>query len=180
MARATRRCRRLGERSFRRFPRTVAPHLRIGRRSREWPTTARVVGQCVLRRPSDSNVMLVGVASERPVSYRTLERGADVISADGHRVGVVKHVLADEHADIFDGLVIDVSFGPGGLHFVDARNVAEIRQDGVALVISATEVERLPKPQPNPAVMESHGVGDSESPLEHKLRRAWEIISGEG
>ena len=29
-------------------------------------------------------------------------------------------------------------------------------------------------------MMESHGVEDSESPLEHKLRRAWEIVSGKG
>ena len=36
----------------------------------------------------------------------------------------------------------------------------------------------LPEPTPGPAVMESHGVEDSESPLERKLRRAWEIVSG--
>jgi hypothetical protein len=103
-----------------------------------------------------------------------------VLSADGDRVGVVEHVLADEEEDIFDGIVIDVRLGPGGLHFVDAPQVAEIRQDEVVLTIPSAEVERLPKPAPNPAVMEHHGVEDSESPLEHKLRRAWEIISGKG
>jgi hypothetical protein len=63
---------------------------------------------------------------------------------------------------------------------VDAPQVAEIRESEVVLTVSSAEVERLPRPEPNPAVMEHHGVEDSESPLEHKLRRAWEIISGRG
>lgn len=124
--------------------------------------------------------MLFGVALDGPVSYRTLQPGTDVISADGERVGVVEHVLADEEADIFDGIVVDVTLGPGGLHFVDAPEVAELRDNSVVLAVSAADVEHLPKPQPNPAVMEHHGVEDSESQLEHKLRRAWEMISGQG
>jgi hypothetical protein len=120
------------------------------------------------------------VAPEEPASYLTLEPGTDVVSADGERVGVVEHVLRDEATDIFDGLVIDVSLGPGGLHFVDAPAVAEIRDDAVVLATRAADVERLPKPSANPAVMEHHGVEDSEGKLEHKLRRAWEIVSGRG
>ena len=102
------------------------------------------------------------MASDGPASYLTLERGADVISADGERVGTVEHVLRDESTDIFDGIVIDVRTGP------------------VTIAVAAADVEKLPKPSANPAVMEHHGVEDSESPLEHKLRRAWEIISGRG
>jgi hypothetical protein len=93
---------------------------------------------------------------------------------------VVEHVLRDEEADIFDGLVIDVQLGPGGLHFVDAPEVGEILVDRVVLRVPSAEIEQLPKPSANPAVMEHHGVEDVESPLEHKLRRAWEIISGRG
>jgi hypothetical protein len=124
--------------------------------------------------------MLLGVASGDPASYLTLQAGTDVISADGDLVGVVEHVLGDEQTGIFDGIVIDVRLGPGGLHFVDGPEVAEIRESGVVLAISAAEVGRLPKPAPNPAVMEHHGIEDSESKLEHKLRRAWEIVSGRG
>ena len=115
-----------------------------------------------------------------PGSYLTLEAGTDVISSDGQRVGTVEHVLRDEAADIFDGLVIDTRLGPGGLHFVDAPEVAEIASDRVLLAISAEEAERLPQPTPSPAVMEHHGVEDSEGKLEHKLRRAWEMVSGRG
>ena len=120
------------------------------------------------------------MAAGDPVSYLTLKSGTEVISADGDRVGVVEHVLGDEETDIFDGIVIDVKLGPGGLHFVDAPQVASLQENQVVLAVSTADVGRLPKPEPNPAVMEHHGVEDSESPLEHKLRRAWEIISGRG
>jgi hypothetical protein len=120
------------------------------------------------------------VPPEEPASYLTLEPGTDVISADGERVGAVEHVLRDEATDIFDGLVIDVMLGPGGFHFVDAPEVAEIRADAVVLTTLAADVTQLPKPSANPAVMEHHGIEDSESKLEHKLRRAWEIVSGRG
>jgi hypothetical protein len=124
--------------------------------------------------------MLPRVVAREPASHLTLEEGTDVVSADGDRVGVVEHVLRDEEADIFDGLVIDVKLGPGGLRFVDAPYVGEILEDRVVLTVPSTEIEQLPKPAPNPAVMEHHGVEDVESPLEHKLRRAWEIVSGRG
>jgi hypothetical protein len=120
------------------------------------------------------------VTSGDPASYLTLEDGTDVVSADGDRVGAMEHVLCDEETDIFDGIVIDVRMGPGGLRFADAPQVAEIRDNAVVLAVPSAEIERLPKPEPNPAVMEHHGVEDVEGDLEHKLRRAWEIISGRG
>ena len=113
-----------------------------------------------------------------PISYLVLEPGTDVVSSDGEVVGTVEHVLAAEDEDVFDGIVIDTRLGPGGHHFVDAPEVAEIHERGVVLKIPAAEVERLPKPEANPAVIENHGVEDSESPLTAKLRRAWDLISG--
>jgi len=118
--------------------------------------------------------------SGEPVSYLTLESGTDVMSADGERVGVVEHVLGDADTDIFDGIVIDTSWGPGGLRFVDAPEVAELSEDAVVLTVSSGDIERLPEPQANPAVLEHHGTEDSESQLQHKLRRAWDMISGRG
>ena len=113
-----------------------------------------------------------------PISYMALEPGTAVVSSDGETVGAVQHVLAAEDKDIFDGLVIDVRTGPGGLHFADAEQVAEIYENAVVLNVPAAEVEQLPKPQPAPAVMETHGIEDVEGPLERKLRRAWDLISG--
>jgi hypothetical protein len=123
--------------------------------------------------------MLRPVAGE-PASFLTLEKGTAVLSSDGQHVGAVEHVLYDEDTEIFDGIVIDTRLGPGGMRFVDAPQVAEIRTDAVVLALSAVQAEELPKPEPGPAVMEHHGVEDTESPLEHKLRRAWELISGKG
>jgi hypothetical protein len=113
-----------------------------------------------------------------PASYLTLKEGCEVVSSDGEKVGTVQHVLADEEEDIFDGVVIDTQLGPGGLLFVDAPQVSECFERALVLSVPASEVPELPKPAPNPAVMEHHGVEDSESALQAKLHRAWDLISG--
>jgi uncharacterized protein YrrD len=114
----------------------------------------------------------------QPRSYLTVDPGVDVISADGQRVGTLEHVLADEQADIFDGVVIDVSAGPGGHRFVDAPQVEEFFERAVVLTVDAAGVAGLPEPKANPAVMQHDGAEDSEGPLAQKLRRAWDLISG--
>jgi hypothetical protein len=100
------------------------------------------------------------------------------VSSDGDVVGKVQHVLADEEADVFDGIVIDTRLGPGGSHFVDADQVAELHERAVILKLPSSEVENLPRPTPAPAVMESHGAEDSEGGLQSKLHRAWDLLSG--
>jgi uncharacterized protein YrrD len=124
--------------------------------------------------------MLAPVNYGDPISYLTLAEGVDVISADGDRIGAVEHVLADEETDIFDGLVIDTRSGPGGLRFVDAPDIEEIHERAVLLKLSTADADELHEPTANPAVIENHGVEDSESRLQHKLRRAWDVISGRG
>ena len=113
-----------------------------------------------------------------PASYAALKPGTDVFGSDGEHVGAVEHVLADESSDIFDGLVLDIRVGPGGLRFADAPQVAEIRQGGVVLTIPAAAVGELPEPSENPATMSSAGVEDSDGLIASKLRRAWDLISG--
>lgn len=113
-----------------------------------------------------------------PRSFRQIDAGVDVISSDGQRVGKLEHVLADEQTSIFDGIVIDVALGPGGHRFVDAPEVAEFRERAVLIAVSAADVDRLPEPSENPAVMQHGGAEDSESELMQKLRRAWNLISG--
>jgi sporulation protein YlmC with PRC-barrel domain len=113
-----------------------------------------------------------------PISYLALKEGSAVVSSDGEEVGKVQHVLADEESDVFDGVVIDTRLGPGGLRFVDAPQVSELRERALLLSIPADQVADLPEPTPNPAMIEHHGVEDFESPLQEKLRRAWDLISG--
>ena len=89
--------------------------------------------------------MLAAVDYGNPISYMVLQPGTDGLSSDGQRVGKVQRVLADDATDIFDGLVLDLQSGPGGLHFVDAPEVGHIYERAVLLSISAAEVEQLPK-----------------------------------
>jgi hypothetical protein len=116
-----------------------------------------------------------------PSSYLVLEPGVDVFSRDREKLGEVQHVLADPEADVFDGIVIDLSWLPGGLRFADALHVAQIYERGVVLGLSSADAERLPEPSENPGMIEVTGVEDVDrSELHEKLRRAWEIVSGEG
>jgi hypothetical protein len=113
-----------------------------------------------------------------PVAYLAFEPGADVVSSDGEVVGKVEHVLADDAEDIFDGLVIDTQLGPGGMRFVDAEQVDELYERAAVLTIPAAEVEALPEPKPAPAVVEADPADEPDGPLERKLRRAWDLLSG--
>jgi uncharacterized protein YrrD len=118
-----------------------------------------------------------------PSSYLNLGKGAEVYSCDGERVGEVEHVLAAEDADIFDGFVLDTSVLPGGHRFVDGDQVEEIFERGVLLKLDRQEAERLPEPSANPATLEvtpDDVAEDDEGALKRKLRRAWDLISGQG
>jgi hypothetical protein len=115
-----------------------------------------------------------------PSSYLALQSGAGVYGSDGESLGEVEHVLADPDADIFDGLVIDRSVLPGGHRFVDAEQVEEVYERGVVLKLDRSEAESLPQPSENPAAMDVDPGEGVEGPLESKLRRAWELISGKG
>jgi len=112
----------------------------------------------------------------RPVSYLALEAGTTVLASDGEEVGHVAHVLADEEQDIFDGIVI--SHGAGRHTFADAEQVAAIHEHAVALTLSAAEAEALPEPSENPAVMHDDASEPDASTLADKLRRAWDLLSG--
>jgi hypothetical protein len=79
------------------------------------------------------------------ISFLTVPRGVDVVSADGKVVGKLEFVLKDESSAIFDGLVVDIRLGPGGRRFVDAPQVDEIRERGIVLTLDAAAVEALPK-----------------------------------
>jgi hypothetical protein len=114
-----------------------------------------------------------------PTSYLSLEKGARVYSSDGEELGRVEYVLADRDDDIFDGIVLDTSVLPGGHRFADAPEVDQIFERGVVLKIDAAAAASLPEPSANPGSLEV-GPDDlpSGSPMQQKLRRAWDLISG--
>jgi hypothetical protein len=114
----------------------------------------------------------------QPSSYLALEWGTAVHSRDGERVGTVEHVLAAEGQDIFEGIVLDRSVLSGGHRFADAEQIEEIYERGVLLKLTREEAERLPEPSANPAAMQADPDDTAESELTRKLRRAWDLISG--
>jgi hypothetical protein len=113
-----------------------------------------------------------------PTSYLTLAEGVQVYSNDGQELGKVEHVLAEPEEDVFDGFVIDTSILPGGHRFVDAPEVATIYERGVVIKLDAEAAKNLPEPSPNPGVLEVDPDDVPRTRLEEKLRRAWDMITG--
>ena len=110
-----------------------------------------------------------------PMSYLTLEPGTRVVARDGTEVGTVAHVLADADADIFDGLVIGTG---GGCRFADASRVDGLYERGAVLALDAAACDRLPEPSANPAVLEADPDDTTPDDLRDKLKRAWDLVSG--
>jgi hypothetical protein len=77
-----------------------------------------------------------------PVAWLIVERGWEVVSSDGQKVGTVDEVLGDENADIFDGLAV----APGLLKkpkYVPAERVGEIVDGRVTLELTQAEFDAL-------------------------------------
>jgi hypothetical protein len=113
-----------------------------------------------------------------PISYLVLEEHTAVMSSDGHKVGTVEHVLADDDADVFDGLIVDMRAGPGGHRFADASQIDGIHERGVVLGLDRDAAEQLPEPSENPATMGADPDDVTPDGLDDKLRRAWDYLSG--
>lgn len=114
-----------------------------------------------------------------PSSYLAVTKGVAVYSADGERVGRVVKVLSAPNIDMFDGVVIDTTAGPGGHRFVDAPEVDAIYENGLTLKIDAAAVEKLPKPGANPGAIRATAADFSGKPRSG-LGRLWDRLSGKG
>jgi hypothetical protein len=82
-----------------------------------------------------------------PVAWLLVERGWEVVSSDGQKVGTVDEVLGDENADIFDGLAV----APGVLKkakYVPSERVGEIVEGRVSLALSQSEFDALDDYEP--------------------------------
>lgn len=113
-----------------------------------------------------------------PVSYEVLEPGTPVYSSDGEQVGKVAHVMAVEDADLFEGIVIAEHHVSGGHRFVDEDQIAEIHERGVVLKLDRAAAAQLPEPTANPGTMREDPAEPPPGPLQQKLMRAWDLLSG--
>lgn len=110
-----------------------------------------------------------------PVAYAALPERAPVYDAEGERIGVVDHVLADRDLDIFEGVIVR-AHARGGRHlFADESQVAELHERGVRLSVGHDD---LHEPGRGPAAMSATPDDTADSQLEQRLRRAWDWISG--
>lgn len=84
------------------------------------------------------------------VSWKAIERDADVVSAEGADLARVVEIAGDRTADIFNGLV--VKFGPlDAKRYLPAERVTEIWPRRVKVGMTAAELDRLP-PYEEPVV----------------------------
>jgi hypothetical protein len=110
-----------------------------------------------------------------PIAYPALEEGTAVYDRSGERIGVVEHVMADEAHDIFEGVIVHTLPLPGRHLFADGEQIAELRERGLLLSVDR---EALRKPSENPAAPTANPDHTVESPLQARLRRAWDWLSG--
>lgn len=103
-----------------------------------------------------------------PVSYLVLKDGTPVFDRAGAPAGEVEHVLADDRADVFHGLIIatrhhDHRFARAGL-------VDGLFERGV---IIAVPVNELPEPSADPPAR----LVEQDDGLGHLLKKAWDRLT---
>jgi uncharacterized protein YrrD len=112
-----------------------------------------------------------------PIAYTVLEEGTPVYDRDGERIGVVDHVLADMQLDIFDGVIVHTLPLPGHHLFADVEQIAELHERGVVLSVDRHQLHE----PPDDALAKKRDADERvESPIEARLRRAWDWLSGRG
>jgi uncharacterized protein YrrD len=89
--------------------------------------------------------------SEPEVSWKALEPGADVVSADGERIGTLSRVVGDADADVFTGLAVKSGL-LSGERLVPSERVGGIWPDRVEVRLDKDELEALPRFEDPPAV----------------------------
>jgi len=77
-----------------------------------------------------------------PVSWLVIEKGWEVLSADGGRVGDVEEFVGDTAKDIFNGLAVSTGLLKS-TKYVPAEAVGTIEEGRVHLTISAEEFKHL-------------------------------------
>jgi hypothetical protein len=110
------------------------------------------------------------------IAYLAIAEGTPVYDRDGRQAGVVEHVLAEDAHDIFEGLLIHTLPLPGRHVYADVDQIAELRERGVLLSVGSDDLHDPDAPAQGPAGEDA----ELESPVQARLRRAWDWLSGRG
>jgi uncharacterized protein YrrD len=109
-----------------------------------------------------------------PIAYTVLEDGTPVFDRNGERVGVVEHVVADMQLDIFEGVLVHTHPLLGRHLFADVEQIAELHERGVVLSVLADELHEPPDESKR---KDKDRDERPQSPLEARLRRAWNRLT---
>jgi hypothetical protein len=80
--------------------------------------------------------------SDPEVSWKALEKGAQVFSADGEAVAKVSRVVGDVEADVFTGLAVTLR-ALGGERFIPSERVKGIWPDRVDVDLTRADFDGL-------------------------------------
>ena len=82
-----------------------------------------------------------------PVAWNMIERGWNVVDANGAEIGKVEEVTGDENVDIFDGLAIS------GGKYVPSEVVGEIVVGEIRLKTAAPRLQDFTEPAPQEEIL---------------------------
>jgi hypothetical protein len=85
--------------------------------------------------------------TDQAISYQAVPPGVPVLTATGHEIGTLEHVLQIPEEDLFDGLVVATK---DGLRFVDADQVQVITTSYVRSTLDDDAAAHLPAPDGAP------------------------------
>jgi uncharacterized protein YrrD len=108
-----------------------------------------------------------------PVAHLALSEGVPVYDRSGRRIGVVDRVMTDALTGIFEGVIVHTLPLPGHHLYASHEQIAELRERGVLLSVDRNELNEL-----NERSARTRGAEETvESPLEARLRKAWDWIT---
>jgi hypothetical protein len=104
-----------------------------------------------------------------PIAYTAEPADAPVFDPSAEQVGRVATVLADEHEDIFHGLLIRLP-GPERYRFADPGQISGLYEHGVTLAVPGESLHEPTEDAVAAAVL-------SNKPVREGLKRAWEWLN---
>lgn len=110
----------------------------------------------------------------RPIAYLALDEGTAVYDVAGEKIGVVDGTVGDMQADIFDGVIVHTRPLPGDDLFADLDQIEGLYEHGVRLKVTRDELHMPPSEEARRRREQQR----DESPLEARMRRAWDWLAG--
>jgi hypothetical protein len=109
-----------------------------------------------------------------PIAFIAVREGTPVYDAQHKRIGVVEEVVADEQADIFEGVLVHTLPLPGHHVVADADQIAGLHERGVLLSVDRCALRNTNR---RGGERERDDEDQLENPVQAALRRVWDRIN---